>query len=133
MSRIHGKNTGPELALRKSLWAAGVRGYRANWGRPSADIAFTRWMLAVFVDGCFWHGCPEHYREPKTNRMYWVPKIARNAARDGESTIIWKSRGWAVLRLWGHVPTGEMAGIVIDALNKRKKTIIDQPLERKER
>jgi len=133
MSRIRGRDTGPELALRKALRAAGLRGYRTNWGRPSIDVAFTRRRLAVFVDGCFWHGCPEHCKTPKTNRAYWVPKIARNAARDKESAAAWESRGWVVLRLWEHVPTDEMAEMVINALETRGYNNKVTKPERKER
>lgn len=79
MSKIRGKDTKPELALRRSLWAAGAR-FRTHAqdlpGRP--DIANRRAKVAVFVDGCFWHGCPRHFKAPKTRREFWIEKIARN-------------------------------------------------------
>jgi len=109
MSRIRSKETGPERALRKALCAAGLRGYRKNWGRPSADVAYTRWKLAVFVDSCFWHFCPEHGKVPKTRTAWWRAKLERNRERDGEATAIWEGRGWTVLRLWTHLGMGEMA------------------------
>jgi DNA mismatch endonuclease (patch repair protein) len=82
MSRIRGRDTAPELALRRALWKEGVR-FRVNVrdlpGRP--DIASKKAKVAVFVDGCFWHGCPEHYRAPRTRRAYWEEKIRRNQER----------------------------------------------------
>jgi len=102
MSRIRGRDTGPELALRRALWARGVR-YRVNHsipGRP--DIAFPKQRLAVFVDGCFWHGCPEHAVKPKRNARFWEEKLARNIRRDAKVNIELKQAGWAVLRFWEH-------------------------------
>ncbi len=81
MSRNRGKDTGPELRLRKALWASGIR-YRCHPkdvpGRP--DVVHRRARVAVFVDGCFWHGCPEHFRPPRTRTAFWVEKIRRNKA-----------------------------------------------------
>src|SRR4051794_33740524 len=84
MSRIKGKNTKPELMLRKALWAAGLR-YRLHTrlpGRP--DLTFSGSRVVVFVDGCFWHSCPKHRTTPKTNAAFWNAKIGRNTARDRE-------------------------------------------------
>lgn len=72
-----------------------------DWNRR-ADIVFPRAKIAVFVNGCFWHGCPKHYKEPKTNAEYWVPKIERNVERDAETSLRLKSEGWLVIRLWEH-------------------------------
>ena len=84
MSRIRGKDTKPELAVRRILWKLGLR-YRVHdrtvLGTP--DISNKRRRLAVFVDGCFWHGCPVCYREPKTNRDFWRSKISRNMEAEG--------------------------------------------------
>lgn len=102
MSRIRGSNTTPEILLRKRLWAAGLR-YRLKSrvaGRP--DLVFTSAKVAVFVDGCFWHGCPEHYSSPKTNAKFWRDKINRNKARDQEVNSQLNSEGWRVLRVWEH-------------------------------
>lgn len=80
------------------------------------DIAFTRYRLAVFLDGCFWHGCPEHGRPPKSNNSYWEPKLAKNARRDVEQTRILTEAGWIVIRVWEHVAIGDAVSTVCDAL-----------------
>ena len=102
MSRIKSRNTTPELALRKRLWAAGFR-FRLKYpvtGKP--DLVFVGARIAVFVDGCFWHGCPVHGQIPKTNTEFWSAKIARNQARDRTVNEILASEGWTVLRFWQH-------------------------------
>lgn len=103
MSRIRGSNTGPELALRRAMWADGLR-YRLDFriGRVRPDLVFVRERLAVFVDGCFWHGCPQHSTIPKHNRDFWAQKLRRNRERDAESTLRLEAEGWRVLRLWEH-------------------------------
>lgn len=103
MSRIRSKETKPELTLRKALWKQGVRGYRKYPllpGKP--DLLFPRVKLVVFVDGCFWHGCPIHYRSPKSNTDYWLPKIARNIARDQEQVEQLRCQGYVIIRIWEH-------------------------------
>lgn len=102
MSRIRGKDTKPEIVLRKLLWAAGCRYRLKNRlpGRP--DIVFPRSKLAVFVDGCFWHGCPKHAVMPKTNRAFWRKKLSRNMQRDREVNHQLRKMGWRVVRLWEH-------------------------------
>jgi DNA mismatch endonuclease, patch repair protein len=83
---------------------------RPDAGRPiRVDVAFTRHRLAVFVDGCFWHGCLEHQHLPKSNTDYWLPKLARNVERDRETDRRLHEAGWAVLRHWEHVPAAEAA------------------------
>ena len=102
MSRVKGRDTKPEVAFRKELWREGLR-YRLRYkvfGRP--DIVFPGPKVAVFVDGCFWHGCPEHYRPPKTRTEWWKDKIAGNKKRDGEVTARLEAEGWQVLRFWTH-------------------------------
>jgi DNA mismatch endonuclease, patch repair protein len=102
MSRIRGKNTKPEIALRTALWSLGLR-YRLHVplpGRP--DIVFSRSRLAVFVDRCFWHGCPHHGVKPKTNSAFWQMKIEKNIARDLETSASLKTAGWNVVRIWEH-------------------------------
>lgn len=102
MSQIRGSNTGPELIFRKALWKNGIR-YRLHnklTGRP--DIVVPRHRIAIFVDGCFWHGCPIHGVKPRTNRRFWVTKLSRNIARDREVTVALRKSGWVVLRLWEH-------------------------------
>ena len=101
MSRIRKTNTKPELALRRALWAEGVRGWRCHWREPSGsiDIAFTRWRLAVQVDGSFWHGHPSKW-QPDRSKGYWDEKIKRNIARDRRQEALLAEGGWKVLRFW---------------------------------
>jgi DNA mismatch endonuclease (patch repair protein) len=103
MSRIRGKDTSPELKIRKKLYSQGLRGYRVHYqlpGRP--DITFTRYRIAVFIDGCYWHKCPECFTEPQTRREFWMNKINRNVERDKEINLLLESDGWHVLRFWEH-------------------------------
>ena len=96
-------NKATELKLISILQANGITGWRRNVklaGKP--DFIFRRERLAVFVDGCFWHGCKRHCRLPETNRRYWQDKIAGNAARDRKSILRLKKSGWRVLRIWEH-------------------------------
>lgn len=103
------RDTGPELALRRRLHALGLR-YRVDYQplpdlRRRADIVFTRAKVAVFVDGCFWHGCPDHGRREHTiNGWYWPDKIARNRAKDAETDSRLQVAGWTVVRVWEHEP-----------------------------
>ncbi len=103
MSRIRGRNTAPETILRKALWAQGMR-YRIHArtpvGRP--DVVFPGRRVAVFIDGCFWHGCPEHYVRPRTRNAFWDAKLADNVARDRRQTLELETQGWRVLRVWEH-------------------------------
>jgi DNA mismatch endonuclease (patch repair protein) len=102
MSNIKGKNTKPELRLRKALWAKGLR-YRLHAtmiGRP--DVIFPRQRLAIFVDGCFWHGCPIHGTNPVTNSDFWEIKIKGNIERDRRITTQLTIDGWMVIRVWEH-------------------------------
>lgn len=106
-------NTKPELALRAALHARGLR-FRKDYmvrtvdgTRAKADVVFTRARVAVFVDGCFWHGCPEHGNAPKANSHYWGPKLARNRDRDRRVTADLEADDWAVLRFWEHEPLAE--------------------------
>lgn len=103
MSRIRGRDTGPELSLRRKAWALGLR-YRLQYriGRTRPDMVFIGTRLAVFVDGCFWHGCPLHSTIPKNNREFWEKKLRRNRERDAENTQQLKTEGWRVLRFWEH-------------------------------
>jgi DNA mismatch endonuclease, patch repair protein len=100
------RDTRPELALRSELHRRGLR-YRIDAKplvglRCRADIVFRRQMVAVFVDGCFWHGCPEHGTSPRTNPSYWSAKIARNVERDRRNDAELSAAGWAVVRVWEH-------------------------------
>lgn len=102
------RDTKPELSVRRLLHAAGYR-YRVNHRplpglRRTADIVFPRKRVAVFVDGCFWHGCPEHHVPSKTNSTYWSVKIENNVRRDRETDAALREADWTVLRYWSHEP-----------------------------
>lgn len=116
MSRQVSRDTTPELAVRRLLHAAGHR-YRLNvrvpnMPRRTIDIAFPRAKVAVFLDGCFWHGCPEHATHPKSNAEWWRQKLDRNMARDRETTEHLTAAGWTVLRFWEHEAPGDVAARV---------------------
>ncbi|HMD91644.1 MAG TPA: very short patch repair endonuclease [Trebonia sp.] len=114
-------NTKPELALRSALHAMGYR-YRKDFRldlparRVRPDIAFTTRKVAVFVDGCFWHACPEHGSKPKNNEWYWSPKLLKNQERDRAADAALKDAGWTVVRLWEHVPVENAVAAVIAAV-----------------
>ena len=106
MQRVRQKNTSAESALRRELHARGIR-YRIHVPvltkpRRVADVAFSGLRVAVFVDGCFWHGCPEHKTAPANNAAWWSAKLARNVERDRETDEHLSSLGWTVLRVWEH-------------------------------
>jgi DNA mismatch endonuclease (patch repair protein) len=103
MARIRGKDTGPEMMLRRALWARGLR-YRLNVETPAGrpDIVFPAARVAVYVDGCQWHGCPAHYVRPRTRAEFWGPKLAGTVARDSRQTLVLEQAGWRVLRFWEH-------------------------------
>jgi DNA mismatch endonuclease (patch repair protein) len=124
MARIRSKNTQPELALRKALWQRGVRGWRCHAkdvpGKP--DIAFTRWKVAVFIDGRFWHGHPDFFTPGKSG-SYWDAKIARTKERDRIANETLASAGWHVLRFWDFEVEEDLracADRVTAALGKRR-------------
>lgn len=96
-------NKATELKLASILRAARITGWRRHQPLPGhPDFIFRRQRLAIFVDGCFWHGCRWHCRVPQGNREYWQRKISSNSARDRRITRLLRSRGWRVLRIWGH-------------------------------
>lgn len=101
MAHIRSKNTKPELALRRALYAVGIRGWRCHVrdipGKP--DLAFTRWRVAVFIDGAFWHGHPDHFAFGKSG-AYWDAKISRTQERDRLANEALAAAGWTVLRFW---------------------------------
>jgi DNA mismatch endonuclease, patch repair protein len=112
-------DTKPELALRHALHRLGYR-YRKDYRldldggrRVRPDIAFTARKVAVFVDGCFWHACPEHGSKPRANEWYWGPKLVRNVERDRINDAALILAGWSVIRLWEHVPLDEAVRTVV--------------------
>ncbi len=123
MQANRSRDTRLELEVRSAVHARGLR-YRVAIRpvasvRRSADLVFTRARVAVFLDGCFWHGCPEHFRLPATNPEYWGPKIATNAARDAETDRLLASEGWLVLRFWEHTVAVEAATRIEGAVRER--------------
>lgn len=119
MAAIRRRDTGPERAIRSLLHARGLRfrvdhpiripGFRLI--RP--DIVFPKRQIAIFIDGCFWHGCPEHGKRPEIrNGHYWTPKIAGNVERDQRHTAALEAAGWMVLRFWAHEPAVQVTAVV---------------------
>jgi DNA mismatch endonuclease (patch repair protein) len=117
-------DTGPEKALRSELHRMGYRFRKhvaiAGTDRTArADICFSRQRVAVFVDGCFWHGCPEHGTVPRQNVGYWTPKLAANKARDCAVDIALAGAGWRVLRVWEHESVPDAANRIASVLALR--------------
>lgn len=120
-------DTRPEVALRAALHSRGLR-FRKDHLLPvpgrratRVDVVFTRARVAVFVDGCFWHGCPEHGRVPATNPHYWPSKIAGNRARDTLVTAALEADGWTVVRVWEHETVDEAAARVTAAVEAARR------------
>lgn len=118
MSKIRGRDTAPEILLRKTLWHRGFR-FRVNFKvegtRP--DIVFTSRKLVVFVDGCFWHGCPQHYVMPRTRFEFWSEKLVSNTMRDRKQTVALIESGWRVLRFWEHEVESALSQVVTQVEN----------------
>lgn len=102
MSRIRSTDTKPEIELRKELWHSGTRCRIVSKLPGKPDVILPSARVAVFVDGCFWHGCPIHGRQPNTDAGYWSEKLRRNALRDITVTQEFSDAEWTVLRLWEH-------------------------------
>ncbi|MGH3866778.1 MAG: very short patch repair endonuclease [Pseudonocardiaceae bacterium] len=120
------RDTAPELALRRLLHARGLR-YRVDRAplpglRRRADIVFGPARVAVYVDGCFWHGCPEHGNpRPAANGWYWPAKIAANKARDADTDQRLRAAGWIVIRTWEHDDPAQTADLVDAAVRHRRR------------
>lgn len=128
MRRQASKDTAAELAVRRLLHAAGLR-YRVEYPVPGmarrrVDVAFTRAKVAVLIDGCFWHGCPEHATQPKANAEWWHQKLDRNMARDAETTEHLTAAGWTVLRFWEHEAPADVADRVAAVVAARLHTMM---------
>lgn len=110
MQRMPTKNTKPEVLLRRELFRRGMR-FRVNYKvlKTKPDIVFTRAKIAIFVDGCFWHRCPDHGTVPKNNHDWWAAKLEGNVQRDLRNTDCLEDQGWTVLRFWEHVSPYEAA------------------------
>jgi DNA mismatch endonuclease (patch repair protein) len=120
MRKVRRKHTGAELGLRKALFAKGLR-YRLHVTlikkpRRTADIVFQNVKVAIFIDGCFWHGCPSHGSMPKNNAQFWCEKIRNNKARDADTNERLTTLGWLVIRVWEHqdpINAAEMISAVV--------------------
>jgi DNA mismatch endonuclease (patch repair protein) len=126
MQANRGRDTGPELALRRAVHALGLR-YRVS-ARPlkdfrrTADLVFSRSRVAVFLDGCFWHGCPEHHTVAATNSTYWTDKVSGNRARDEETDELLRMAGWESIRIWEHDDPQEAARRIRERVLARRSS-----------
>lgn len=121
MARVRStRNRSTEWRIRAALIRAGVRGWRLNAkdlpGRP--DFSFPAQRIAVFLDGCFWHGCPKCRRVPASNTDYWTAKIRRNRLRDRRISTILRRDGWHVLRIWEHEITCSLTDVMRKVLTE---------------
>lgn len=124
MQANKGRDTKPELALRRAVHALGLR-YRVSVRplpavRRTADLVFTRAKVAVFMDGCFWHGCPDHHTKSATNAAYWADKVGKNRARDRETDALLEAAGWMAVRIWEHEDPGAAALKVESVVRARR-------------
>lgn len=125
MQANRGRDTGPELAVRRAAHRLGLR-YRVSIRpiptlRRTADMVFTKRRVAVFIDGCFWHGCPEHHTVAKRNGEYWAAKVSGNVARDRETDTLLQAAGWKVLRFWEHELPGGVAAAIASELRSEAR------------
>ncbi|GAA2672879.1 very short patch repair endonuclease [Streptomyces violaceolatus] len=119
-----GRDTKPERRLRSALHRQGLR-YRVSVRpvptlRRTADVVFTKYRVAVFMDGCYWHGCPSHGSMPSSNRDFWVAKIEGNKRRDAETDRLLVEQGWFVVRVWEHTAVEDAVTLVRLALEESK-------------
>jgi len=125
MRANRGVDTGPETRLRSLIHRAGLR-YAIDV-RPEldinrrADLVFRSAKVAIFVNGCFWHGCPKHYVLPKTNKQSWSEKVKRNRQRDEETKKLLRQRGWKVLNLWEHEDFDRPAARIVQEVRLRRR------------
>lgn len=123
MERQKTRDTAPERLIRSSLHRLGLR-YRLH-SRPlqslrrHADIVFRPARVAVFIDGCFWHGCPDHRPLPRANRDWWLRKLEENKARDADTDAQLRAAGWLPIRIWEHEDPDEAALKIADVVRKR--------------
>lgn len=134
MERQARRDTKPELALRRELWRRGLR-YRVDLApihamRRRADLVFTRAMVAVYVDGCYWHRCPKHATVPKANREWWIAKLEANVQRDRDTDARLSDADWLVVRVWEHEPVVEAADRIECAVRDRHAAPLRSPVRR---
>ena len=124
MSRVTGKDSKAECSLRSAIHAAGLR-FRVHRRVEgvTVDIVFVSARVAIFVDGCFWHGCPKHATYPKTNQAYWLPKLEENRERDKRQSAKLRRAGWRVFRVWEHnclPPNRRTVNRIVTAVRQRQ-------------
>lgn len=132
MQSARRRDTAPEIALRSALHRRGFR-FRVDYKLPGlrrrADIVFPSERIAVFVDGCFWHGCPEHGTWPKANSEWWREKIRTNKSRDADTNRRLNELGWLVIRVWEHEDSIRAAGSIAEVVARRREvTGSDRPV-----
>jgi DNA mismatch endonuclease (patch repair protein) len=120
MRNLRHRGSFAEQCLRSRIHSLGFR-FRKDYRpvtelRCAADLVFRRQLVCVFFDGCFWHGCPRHFRVPRSNSAWWLEKIEDNRARDKRQTRQLRTRGWTVVRVWEHEPIERAAGRIVKAL-----------------
>jgi DNA mismatch endonuclease (patch repair protein) len=125
MSKLGRRDTLPERALRSELHRRGLR-FRVDRApvaglRSRADIVFGPARVAIYVDGCFWHSCPEHGTRPKANAEWWEQKLNRNQERDAQTDRTLREAGWEVIRIWEHEDPVEAADRIATALGRRRR------------
>ena len=133
MSRQGRRDTSPELKIRRELHRLGLR-YRLDRRpvdtlRTRADIVFGPARVAVFIDGCFWHGCPDHATQPRNNADWWRTKIAANRDRDQRNTAALEESGWRVVRIWEHDNAIEAAHRVEELVRRRRRRNLASTVE----
>ncbi|MER7315393.1 very short patch repair endonuclease [Streptomyces halstedii] len=127
MQAIRSRDTKPERLIRQLVHAKGLR-YRVAAKplpdlRRTADMVFRPAKVAVFIDGCYWHGCPEHYVSPRTNPVYWSDKVTRNMARDRDTDERLTEAGWIVLRFWEHENPTNCANHISATVESRRQDV----------
>ncbi|WP_202909946.1 very short patch repair endonuclease [Mycobacteroides abscessus] len=127
MSNTRGRDTGPEREVRARLHARGFR-YRVNVRpvrelRRTADIVFRPTKVAVMIDGCFWHGCPEHYRPATIRSDFWQAKVRENTSRDSQTNLLLAEHGWLVLRYWEHEDPDAVVASIVTAVTTRRASL----------
>ena len=133
MQAIRSRDTKPEQLIRRLVHAQGLR-YRVA-ARPlpqlrrTADMVFRPAKVAVFIDGCYWHGCPDHYVPPKTNPGYWSDKVVGNVTRDRDTDRKLEDAGWLVLRFWEHEPSDECAARISTAVQQGREALESEKKE----
>jgi DNA mismatch endonuclease (patch repair protein) len=130
MQRQGRRDTGLELAIRRGLHKLGYR-YRVDYKleqslRCRGDVVFTRRKVVVFVDGCFWHGCPIHSTQPKNNARWWQEKLAANIARDLRNRSALTEMGWTVISIWEHEPSFAALGRIVGAVDQQAEGTLIQ-------